>query len=483
MNFRMIKQTLGYLLIFEAAFLLVPIATAAVYAEKTALFAFVATLVLCLACGITLVSVLKPKSKQLFARDGFLIASASWLLMGLFGALPFVFSGAIPNYIDALFEIVSGFTTTGASILPEVESLPKSMLMWRSFSHWVGGMGVLVFIMVFLPLSGGQNMHIMKAESPGPSVSKLVPRVKDTAFILYAIYVVLTVLQFVILLAAGNNAFDSANLAFATAGTGGFGIRNDSMGSFSPTTQMIVAVFMILFSINFNSYFFILCRNFKDAFNTEVKVFLGIVVAATTIIALNINLANIEGAESLGDAFRHAFFTVSSIISTAGFSTLDFDIWPEVSKMILVLILFTGGCAGATCGGIKLSRIILMFKGMTRELSQLTHPKQIKKITMDARPVDREVVRSVNAYMIGYVAVFMTSLFLISLNNYDFTTNFTAVATTVNNVGPGLSMVGPTCNFAFFSPFSKLVLIFNMLAGRLELFPVLVLFAPSTWKK
>ena len=465
MNFRMIKQTLGYLLIFEAAFLLVPIITAIVYAETT------------------LVSVLKPKSKQLFARDGFLIASASWLLMGLFGALPFVFSGAIPNYIDALFEIVSGFTTTGASILPEVESLPKSMLMWRSFSHWVGGMGVLVFIMVFLPLSGGQNMHIMKAESPGPSVSKLVPRVKDTAFILYAIYVVLTVLQFVILLAAGNNAFDSANITFATAGTGGFGIRNDSMASFPAATQMIVAVFMILFSINFNSYFFILCRNFKDAFNTEVKVFLGIVIAATSIIALNINLANIEGAESLGDAFRHSFFTVSSIISTSGFSTLDFDLWPELSKTILILTMFTGGCAGATCGGIKLSRVVLMFKGMTRELSQLTHPKQIKKITLDSRPVDREVVRSVNAYIICYVALFFISVLLLSINNHGFTTNFTAVAATINNIGPGLEMVGPTQNFGFFSPFSKLVLIFDMLAGRLELFPVLVLFAPSTWKK
>ena len=483
MNFRMIKQTLGYLLIFEAAFLLVPIITAVVYHEQTALFAFVATLVLCLVCGITAVSVMRPKSKQLFARDGFLIASASWLLMGLFGALPFVFSGAIPNYIDALFEIVSGFTTTGASILSEVESLPKAILMWRSFSHWVGGMGVLVFIMVFLPLSGGQNMHIMKAESPGPSVSKLVPRVKDTAFILYAIYVVMTIAQFVALLIAGNTVFDSINLAFATAGTGGFGFRNDSLASFPAATQIIVAVFMILFSINFNSYFFILRRNFKDAFNTEVKVFLGIVIAATTIIALNINLANIEGAESLGDAFRHSLFTVSSLISTSGFSTLDFDLWPELSKMILVLIMFTGGCAGATCGGIKLSRIILMFKGMTRELSQLIHPKQIKKITLDSRPVDREVVRSVNAYIICYVAVFFVSMFLLSLNNHGFTTNFTAVSATINNIGPGLDLVGPTQNFGFFSPFSKLVLIFDMLAGRLELFPVLVLFAPSTWKK
>ena len=481
MNFRMIKQTLGYLLIFEAAFLLVPIITAAVYAEKTALLAFLATLGLCLMCGVALVSVLKPKNKQLFARDGFLIASSSWLLMGLFGAIPLVISGAIPNYIDALFEIVSGFTTTGASILSEVESLPKSIIMWRSFSHWIGGMGVLVFIMVVLPLSGGQNMHIMKAESPGPSVSKLVPRVKDTALILYAIYIALTAMQFVALLIAGNSVFDSANLAFATAGTGGFGIKNDSLASFSAATQIIVAVFMILFSINFNSYFFILRKNFKDAFSTEVKIFLGIVIAATAIISFNI--FGMVGAESAGDSIRHSFVTVSSIISTSGFATLDFNLWPELSKTILVLIMFTGGCAGATCGGIKLSRIILMFKGMTRELSQLTHPKQIKKITLDSRPVDREVVRSVNAYIICYVATFMISVLLLSINNFDFTTNFTATTATINNIGPGLNLVGPTQNYAFFSPFSKLVLIFNMLAGRLELFPVLVLFARSTWKK
>lgn len=481
MNFRMIKQTLGYLLIFEAAFLLLPIITAAVYAEKTALLAFLATLGLCLMCGGALVSVLKPKNKQLFARDGFLIASSSWLLMGLFGAIPFVISGAIPNYIDALFEIVSGFTTTGASILSEIESMPKSMLMWRSFSHWIGGMGVLVFIMVFLPISGGQNMHIMKAESPGPSVSKLVPRVKDTALILYAIYIALTAMQFVALLIAGNSVFDSANITFATAGTGGFGIKNDSLASFSAATQIIVAVFMILFSINFNSYFFILRKNFKDAFSTEVKIFLGIVIAATAIVSFNI--FGMAGTETVGDSIRHSFFTVSSIISTSGFATLDFNIWPELSKTILVLLMFTGGCAGATCGGIKFSRIILMFKGMTRELSQLTHPKQIKKITLDSRPVDREVVRSVNAYIICYFATFMISVLLLSINNFDFTTNFTATAATINNVGPGLNLVGPTQNYALFSPFSKLVLIFNMLAGRLELFPMLVLFAPSTWKK
>ena len=480
MNFRMIKQTLGYLLLFEAAFLLVPMITAAVYYEP-AFFAFLITSLLSVICGILLVRFGKPKNKLLFARDGFAIVSASWVLISLFGALPFIFSGAIPSFIDALFETVSGFTTTGASILSDVESLPRSILMWRSFTHWVGGMGVLVFIIAFLPLSGGQNMHIMKAESPGPSVSKLVPRVKNTAIILYVIYIALTLLQFVFLLLAGNTVFDSVNLAFATAGTGGFGIRNDSMASFAPSTQIIITVFMLLFSINFNSYYLILKRKFKEAMNTEVRVFLYIVTSAIVIIAFNI--LGSTGAENLGDAFRHSAFTVASLISTSGFSTLDFNLWPELSKTLLVFVMFIGACAGSTGGGIKVSRIILMFKGMTRELSKLTHPKEIKKITLDSRPVEHEVIRSTNAYIVCYIALFAVSVFLLSFNGYDSTTNFTAVTATINNIGPGLNAVGPTSNFGFFSPFSKLVLIFDMIAGRLELFPLLVLFAPSTWRK
>ena len=455
MNFRMIKQTLGYLLLFEAAFLLVPMITAAVYQELE-FFAFLITSLISVSCGILLVRFGKPKNKLLFARDGFAIVSASWVLISLFGALPFVFSGAIPNFIDALFETVSGFTTTGASILADVESLPRSIIMWRSFTHWVGGMGVLVFIIAFLPLSGGQNMHIMKAESPGPSVSKLVPRVKNTAIILYVIYIVLTVIQFVFLMLGGNSIFDSVNLAFATAGTGGFGIRNDSMASFSPYTQIVVTVFMLLFSINFNSYYLILKRKFKDALNTEVRVFLYVVTSAIVIISFNI--LGSTGAENIGDAFRHSAFTVASLISTSGFSTLDFNAWPELSKTLLVFVMFIGACAGSTGGGIKVSRIILMFKGMTRELSKLTHPKEIKKITLDSRPVEHEVIRSINAYIVCYIALFAISVLLLSFNGYDATTNFTAVTATINNIGPGLSAVGPASNYAFFSPFSKLVL-------------------------
>lgn len=487
MNFRMIKQTLGYLLLFEAAFLLVPMATAAVFikTELWEFFSFLITAVLSVTCGILLIKYGKPKNRLLFARDGFAIVAASWILISLFGSLPFVISGAIPNFINALFETVSGFTTTGASILTEVESLPRSILMWRSFTHWVGGMGVLVFIIAFLPLSGGQNMHIMKAESPGPSVSKLVPRVKNTAIILYAIYIILTVIQFVLLLLANNAIFDSINIAFATAGTGGFGIRNDSMASFSATTQIIVTVFMLLFSINFNSYYLLIKGKFKDAFNTEVRVFLYIVTSVIIIVAFNI--LGSTGAENLGDSFRHSAFTVASLISTSGFSTLDFNLWPELSRTLLVFVMFIGACAGSTGGGIKVSRIILMFKGMTRELSKLTHSKEVKKITLDSRPVEHEVIRSINAYIISYVAVFAVSVFLLSFDNYGgtmaSTTNFTAVAATLNNIGPGLEAVGPTANFAGYSIFSKLVLIFDMLAGRLELFPMLVLFAPSTWRK
>ena len=479
MNFRMIKQTLGYLLLFEAAFLIVPIITAAIYAEA-AIFSFLITAALSVICGILIIKFGKPKNKLLFARDGFVIVSASWILISLFGSLPFIISGEIPNFINALFETVSGFTTTGASILNDVESLSRSIIMWRSFTHWVGGMGVLVFIIAFLPLSGGQNMHIMKAESPGPSVSKLVPRVKNTAIILYVIYIIFTVAQFILLLIAGNSVFDSINLAFATAGTGGFGIRNDSMVTFSSATQIIVTVFMLLFAINFNSYYLIYKLKFKDAFNSEVRVFLFIVASAVVIIAYNI--LGSDGAETLGEAFKHSAFTVASLISSTGFSTLDFNNWPELSKTVLVFMMFIGACAGSTGGGIKVSRIMLMFKGMTRELSKLTHPKQIKKITLDSRPVEHEVIRSVNAYIICYLSLFAASVFLLSFNEYDLTTNFTATLAAVNNIGPGLNAVGPTQNFEFFTDFSKIVLIFDMLAGRLELFPMLVLFAPSTWK-
>ena len=473
----MIRYILGWIFIFSALFMLVPMITALCYTEKAGL-AFL------LAAGIStgiggLCVLKKPAKTELHARDGFVIVSLSWIALSLSGCMPFVFSGAIPHFVDALFETVSGYTTTGASILTEVESLPKCVLMWRSFIHWIGGMGVLVFIMAFMQLSGGQNMHLMKAESPGPSVSKLVPRVRTTAMLLYSIYFVLTLAEFVILLFADMSVFDALNTSFATAGTGGFGIRNNSMGGFSPAIQIIVTVFMMLFAINFSCYYFILKGNFRDAFNAEVRWFLGIATVATLIFAFN--TLSIYG--TFGESLRHSAFTVASVMSTTGFATTDFNLWPEVSRSLLVILLFFGGCAGSTCGGIKISRIIILFKCIGKELQNLVHPKQVKKIVVDKRPVEHEVVRSVNVYMVCLVTIFILSLLVISFDDHDFTTNFTAVATCLNNVGPGLNMVGPMGNFAEFSSVSKTMLIFDMLAGRLELFPVLLLFLPDTWKK
>ena len=474
----MLRYTLGVLLLCEAGFFLLPIITALCFDETETLRAFVITAFICVAIALPFV-VKKPTNTELFAKEGFVIVSLSWIVLSAFGALPFVISGAVPNYIDAFFEIVSGFTTTGSSIIPSVEDMPKAILIWRSFSNWVGGMGVLVFVMAFLPLSGGQNMHIMRAESPGPEVAKLVPKVKNTAKILYLIYLSLTAIQFLTLLISGMPVFDSLNTAFATAGTGGFGFKNDSFASVTAAQQVIVTVFLLIFSINFNSYYLVLKLKFRDAFNSEVKTFLAIVAVATLIITINIS----SGFESVWEALRHAAFTVSSIISTCGFSTENFDLWPQLSRIILVLIMFIGACAGSTGGGIKVSRIIILFKGYIRELNTLIHPRQVKKITIDSRPVEHVVVRSVSAYIVSYVLVFAVSLLLVSLDNHSFTTSFTSIASALNNIGPGLEDVGPAANFGFFSPLSKIVLIFDMLAGRLELFPMLILFSPTTWKK
>ncbi len=477
MNYRMIKYTLGWILLFEAVFLLVPTAAAIFYREAV-LSAFLWSVAACLAAGFLLI-LRRPASTTLYAKEGFVIVSLSWIALSLFGAFPFYIADLVPTFADAFFETVSGFTTTGSSIIPSVEAMPKSILLWRSFTHWVGGMGVLVFIMAFLPLSGGQNMHIMKAESPGPSVSKLVPRVRTTALLLYVIYFALTVLQYILLRVGHMTPFEALNTALAAAGTGGFGFYKDSMGSFSPYLQWVITAFMLIFSINFGSYYLLLKGRLKDALNAEVRVFVLIVIAAGTFIAFNMR----HLVDTTADAFRHAFFAVASLISTTGFATIDFNLWPAASHVILVLVMFIGACAGSTGGGIKVSRIVILVKGVARELRMAIHPKQVKKISLDGRPVEHEVIRSVNAYISCYLVVFAASMLLISLENRDLVTNFTAVAATLNNIGPGLSMVGPTGNFAFFSIPSKLVLCFDMLAGRLELLPMLLLFSPGTWKK
>lgn len=478
MNYSMIIYLLGWILNFEVIFLAVPAITALIYQEISG-FSFLITMGICLFLGLILTS-RKPKKKAIYAREGFVIVALSWVVISIFGALPFIFSGAIPSVVDALFETVSGFTTTGATILSEVESLPNCILMWRSFSHWVGGMGVLVFIMAFLPLSGAQNINLMRAESTGPSVTKLVPRIKTTALLLYTMYFVLTVILFILLIADGNPIFDSMNIAFATAGTGGFGIKNDSLASYSDYTQIVVTVFMILFGINFNMYFLLLSRKFIDIIkNTEIKAYFTIILSAVVIITLNIG----GTFETIEEALKHIFFTVSSIITTTGFMTVDFNQWPELSRTIIVLLFFIGSCAGSTSGGIKISRFIILFKSMSKEIHLLLHPNHVRKIEIDGRKIEHNVIRTTNVYMVCYLMLFVISLLIISFDNHGLVTNFTAVATTMNNVGPGLDLVGPVSNFGFFSDTSKLVFIFNMIAGRLELFPVLLLFSPATWKK
>ncbi len=477
MNYKMVGYLLGWLLLFEALFLCVPVLTGIYYGEKE-LWAFLVTAIVCAAVGRIMTSK-KPKRSELYSREGFVVVSLSWIVLSICSAIPYYISGAIPSVVDALFESVSGLTTTGASAVQNVDVLPKSVLIWRSFTHWIGGMGVLVFIMAFIPLSGGQNMYLMKAESPGPSVGKLVPRVKTTAFLLYTMYFVLTFLEFVLLLCGRMGVFEAMNVAFSTAGTGGFSIKGSSMSEASPYLQVVVTVFMILFSINFNSYFFLLKGKIKDALTSEVKIFLLIVGTSIAIITINIS----GMFPSIKDALRHAAFSVATIISTTGFSTTDFNMWPELSRSLLVILMFVGACAGSTGGGIKVSRIMILVKSMSKELHQLIHPKQVQKIKMDSQKVEHDVIRSVNVYMVCFMMVFVSSIILVSFDNLDLITNFTAVTATINNIGVGLEKCGPAGGFYAFSPFFKLVLIFDMLAGRLELFPVLLLFVPATWKK
>ena len=479
MNYKMIKYTLGWLLIFEAAFFIVPIITGLVYREGATL-AFLWSL-LCTGGIGGLLIINKPRNSKLYSRDGFVIVALSWIALSIFGALPFMFSGVTDSFVDALFEIASGFTTTGSSIFATVADLPKSILIWRSFSNWIGGMGVLVFVMAFLPLGGAHNMNIMKAESPGPSVSKLVPRVKTTALILYVIYFIMTLIMFIILICGKTNPFDALCISFSTAGTGGFGTRNDSFASYSSFVQIVTTVFMLLFSINFSSYYLALRGKLKESFNSEVRVFIGIVVAAIGIMTLDNLISGVF--DSFGESLKHSSFTVSTIISTTGFASADFATWNNLSQTVIVLLMFIGACAGSTGGGIKVSRILILVKGFFRELSMILHPRQVKKISVDSRKVEHEVVRSVNAYIVCYFLIFAASVVILSFEETDLITNFTAVAATINNIGPGLAEVGPASNFGHFSILSKLVLTFDMLAGRLELFPMLILFSPQTWKK
>ena len=478
MNYSIIFYIMGWILNFEAAFMVPPCIVALIYGEQAG-WSFVITMALCLLIGVPLV-IKKPKKQIFYTSEGFVTVSLCWVVMSIMGALPFLFSGSITSPVDALFETVSGFTTTGASILSDVEVLPKSILFWRSFTHWIGGMGVLVFVLSLLQVTGGSHMNLMKAESPGPSVSRLVPKVRLTAKLLYSIYIFMTVLEILFLLAGKMPLFDAVTVTFGTAGTGGFAIKNNSIAGYSPYIQNVVTVFMILFGVNFNVYFLILMKRVGQAFRTEVLRWY-LIIIAVSIGIITVNTAGLY--RSLGDALHHASFQVASIITTTGFATQDFDLWPQASKTILVLLMFIGACAGSTGGGVKVSRLVVLVKTVRKELIQFLHPQVIRKIKMDGKVVEHEVVRSINVFMVAYTLLFSLSVFLLAFDGEDLITNFTAVAATFNNIGPGLELVGPSKNFGIFSEPAKLVLIFDMLAGRLEIFPVLILFSRETWKK
>ena len=474
----MICRVLGLILACEAALLILPTVAGLCYGESVT--HFLITMALSGALGFLLTRV-KPYSDVIYAKDGFVVVSLGWVLMSMIGALPFVLSGDIPNYIDALFETVSGFTTTGASILEDVEGLSRGCMFWRSFTHWIGGMGVLVFIMAVLPISGEHSMHIMRAEVPGPTVGKLVPRLRQTAKILYLIYIAMTLLEMLLLLLGGMSFYDALLHAFATAGTGGFSTRAASIAAFdSLYLEMVIAVFMVLFGVNFNLYFLLLIGRWKDALKSEeLHWYLGIIAASVMAIALGIS----KMYGGLATGLRHAFFYVASITSSTGFGTVDFVTWPEYCKWIIVMLMFCGACAGSTGGGIKTSRVIILFKNVACEIRQMIHPRAVTRVQLDGKRVDSDGLKAVSTFFTSFMLLLITGSFLVSLDGYDMATNFSAVLSSLSNIGPGMSLIGPTGNYNIFSYGSKLVLTVMMLIGRLEIFPILILFSPSTWKR
>ncbi len=478
MNNSVIRYILGNVLKLNAGLLLLPVVVSLLYGEQEGIWYVYVSV------GSFLLGALmcrrKPADYIFGLKEGCIVTALSWIALGVVGCIPFILTGEITNPVDALFETVSGLTTTGASVLSDVEALSYTSLFWRSFTHWIGGMGVLVFLLAVVPMSGGSNINLMKAESPGPSVGKLVPKAKQTAKILYEIYIALTVIEIVLLLLGNMPVFDAITLSFGTAGTGGFGIKNDSIMSYTAYQQWVITIFMILFGVNFNAYYFILFRKFKKILTMEeVRTYFAIIASATAVIVWQ----TYQSFGSVLTALRHALFQVASVMTTTGYSTVDFDQWSATCKTVLVILMFVGACAGSTGGGIKVSRFVIMFKTFIKEIKSYIHPKSIEKINMDGKPLEHDVLRSTNVYFGTFIVLFCISVLAISFENKDFATTFTAVAATINNIGPGLELVGPTQNFGFFSNFSKLVLIFDMLAGRLELFPLLILFTPEAWKE
>ncbi len=479
MNVSIIFYNLGWVITIESCFLLLPGLVDLLYREGTGIAYFIVA-----AAGliIGLLTVRKkPKNMQFFAREGFASVGLAWIVMSVIGALPLFFSKDIPHFIDALFEAASGLTTTGATILTDVEVVSHAGLFWRCFMHFIGGMGIFVFLLAVMPMVGGLNMHLLRAESPGPVVGKLVPKMKDSSQILYLIYIVMTIIQFASLWIMGMTPFEAICTAFSTAGTGGFGIYNSSIAGFSIPIKWNITIFMILFGINFNAYFLILGAKFKSILKIEeVRWYLIIIVGAVAIITVNI--FKLSG-KSFGIALTDAAFQVASVITTTGFATTDFNLWPSLSQTVILLVMLVGACAGSTGGGLKVSRILILVKAIKQEINQFIHPRSVKAVEMDGKSLDKNVVRSVCVYVLLFMFVFIASAFLVSFDKFDVLTNFTAVLATINNVGPGLNEVGPTGSFAAFSCFSKVVFIFDMLAGRLELYPILLLFIPPMWKK
>ena len=478
MNYRMILRILGTVLLILAGLMLLPLIAGLWFGER--LLCFIVPILLSAFIGAVML-LFKPRTTQIFAREGFVAVGLSWLMMSAIGALPFVISGDIPNYIDALFETVSGFTTTGCTVVAEPEGMSRSVLFWRLFTHWIGGMGVLVFLMAVMPMSGEHSMHIMRAEVPGPSVGKLVPRARTTARILYMIYMGLTVLEALLLRLGGMSFYESVLNAFATAGTGGLSTRSASIASYdSLYIEMVIATFMVLFAINFNLYFLILIGRARDALKSEELHVFAVMVSAA-IIAIAINIRPLY--EGMGQAFRYSYFQVASIVSTTGFGTADFDAWPEFSKSILLILMLIGGCAGSTSGGLKLSRVMIVVKAAAVEIKQMLRPRSVNRVQLDCKRISDSTIKAANGYFVLYIMIILVCALIVSVDGFDPATNFSASLACMSNIGPGVSMVGPACNYAGFSLFSKIVLSFEMLLGRLEIYALAILFLPTTWKK
>ncbi|MBR4291910.1 MAG: TrkH family potassium uptake protein [Oscillospiraceae bacterium] len=481
MNYKMMGRFIAQILSIEGLFMIPALLIGLFCGESGAVTGFLWTMLLIAAATIVLFLLCRNAPSAFYAKEGLVCVGVSWVVLSAVGCLPFYISREIPAYVDAFFEIVSGFTTTGSSILANVEALSKSLLYWRSFSHWLGGMGVLVFLLAFTGEQGkGFTMHLLRAESPGPSVGKLVPKMRKTASILYMIYIVMTVLDIIFLLLGNMPLFDAVCTAFGTAGTGGFGIKNDSMASYSPYLQNVTTVFMALFGINFSCYYLLLLRQVRSVFkDEELRLYLGIIFGSIALIVLNLR----GFYDTLGETIRHAAFTVSTIITTTGFATTDFDLWPAFSKAIIMLLMIVGACAGSTGGGLKVARLLLLLKSLRRNIGQVLKPRKVQVVRNNGAVVDEKILDNANAYLAAYVVILFLSFLIISLDNFSVGTNFTAVLACFNNIGPGLEQVGPTCNFSAYSTVSKLVLCFDMLAGRLEIFPMLVLLSRSTWRR